>query len=123
MSVITDIKRKSARITNWVVWALHNPREASFRVTSTFGGANDVPDLIKEVVSTIPVVNIVFKAAEIHKTSILLLAEKNYNEGKLNYHSKIAWERYMKACEKEHQAYENFCHSFIEHRDEISRQS
>ena len=94
-------KRKNAQLTSQVM-----------------GTLNNAPELIKEIGSMIPVVGLAFKTAEMHKLSIQLLAEKAYNEGKLNYHSKLAWERYVKACEKESNAYDAFCHSFLDHIEE-----
>jgi hypothetical protein len=67
------------------------------------------------------VVGIAFKTAEMHKASVLMLAEKAYNEGRLSYNARLAWERYLKTCEKEHQAYDNFCLSFLDHMAELKK--
>ncbi len=96
--MISTWKRKNALITNKIM-----------------GSINDTPELIKKIVSMVPVVGIAFQTAEMHKISIQLLAEQAYKEGTLNPASKLAWEKYLKACETEHAMYDNFCQSFIEH--------
>ena len=99
-------------------------KKMNAQITSkVIGTLNNAPEVIKQIVSMVPVAGMAFKTAEMHKISIQLLAEKAYEEGKLNYNAKLAWEKYLKAVENEHKMYDNFCNSFIEHLDEVKKHS